>query len=355
MDMSEQDGGRENVGDEVEKDQSKAKGGFARAKSLSRKERSEIASKAATARWDLLASLPKATHGDPDHPLRIGDVEIPCYVLDDKRRVLHQRAMVRAIGIARGSSGGTGGDRLGKFASGKILSPYLGERLSAVTEPIKFRTPNNQIAYGYDATVLADLCEAVLKARRDGMLQKQQEHIAMQCEILLQGFARVGIIALVDEATGYQEVRDRQALNAFLDQFLRKEFAVWAKRFPDEYYKEIFRLRGWKWQGMKVNRPQVVAHYTKDIVYARLAPGVLKELEERNPPDEKGRRKAKHHQWLTEDIGHPRLAEHLYGVIGLMRAVPDRDWNSFKKMLDRAYPKRGDSLQLPLFTDEEFA
>ena len=42
---------------------------------------------------------------------------------------------------------------------------------------------------------------------------------------------------------------------------------------------------------MKVNRPQVVAHYTKDIVYQRLAPGILMELEERNPKDEKGNRR----------------------------------------------------------------
>jgi hypothetical protein len=129
---------------------------------------------------------------------------------------------------------------------------------------------------------------------------------------------------------------------------LLKEFAAWAKCFPDEFYQHIFRLRGWTWKGMKVNRPQVVANYTKDVVWARLAPGILKELEARNPI-ESGRRKAKHHQWLTEDIGHPALAQHLYAVIGLMR-ISD-SWDQFKKMLDRAYPKRGDTLQLPLFKD----
>jgi hypothetical protein len=69
----------------------------------------------------------------------------------------------------------------------------------------------------------------------------------------------------------------------------------------------------------------------------------------RNPKDKKGYRKAKHHQWLTEDIEHPALAQHLYAVIGFMRVA--RTWDQFKEMLDRAYPKRGDSLQLPLFND----
>src|SRR5206468_6981574 len=99
----------------------------------------------------------------------------------------------------------------------------------------------------------------------------------------------------------YQEFRDRHALQALLDRYLRKELAAWAQRFPDEFYQNIFRLRNWEWKGMSVNRPWIVGKLTKDIVYARLAPGIIKELEQRNPMDEKGHRKARHHQWLTED------------------------------------------------------
>ena len=100
---------------------------------------------------------------------------------------------------------------------------------------------------------------------------------------------------------------------------------------------------------MKTNRPQVFAKYTKDIVYARLAPGILEELESKNPI-QNGKRRAKHHQWLTEDVGHPALAQHLYAVIGLMRIA--NSWEEFKRMLDRAYPKRGDTLQMELFNSE---
>ncbi len=169
--------------------------------------------------------------------------------------------------------------------------------------------------------------------------------------MLMRAFAKVGIIALVDEATGFQEVRDNLALQAILDKFLRKEFATWAKCFPVDFYREIFRLRKWEWRGMKINRPQVVAHYTNDIVYKRLAPGILKELKIKNPKDDKGRRKAKYYQWLTEDVGHPALAQHLYAVIGLMRIADS--WEGFKRMLDRAYPQKGDTPQLELFRNEE--
>ncbi|MCI0560880.1 MAG: P63C domain-containing protein, partial [Nitrososphaera sp.] len=154
------------------------------------------------------------------------------------------------------------------------------------------------------------------------------------------------IIALVDEATGFQAIRDREALQEILDRFLRKELAAWAKRFPNEFYQEIFRLRGWQWKGIKVNRPQVVATYTKDLVYERLAPGILEELEVRNPKTERGYRKHKHHQWLTEDVGHPALAQHLYALLGFMRV--SSSWKEFYSMVRKAFPKKGETLFLPV-------
>lgn len=321
-----------------------SEGGKARAARLSKEERSGIARQAAIARWGT--NLPSATHGDPHHPLRIGNIEIPCYVLDSGQRVISQRGLQSSVGMYKSGGAQRLLQILVVFASKGVDCKDLPARIES---PIMFLTPHGPRAHGYEATILADLCDVFLAARRAGALHSQQHHIAEQCEILVRGFARVGIIALIDEATGYQDVRDRQALQEILDKFLRKEFAAWAKTFPDEFYREIFRLRGWPWRGMKINRPQCVASYTKDVVYARLAPGILKELETRNPIAN-GRRKSKHFQWLTEDIGHPALAQHLHAVIGLMRAA--EDWHQFKRMIDRAFPRREDSRQLRLFDDD---
>lgn len=174
----------------------------------------------------------------------------------------------------------------------------------------------------------------------------QYQHIIHACDTLMRGLAHVGIVALVDEATGYQEFRAKQALQAILERYLRKEFAAWAQRFPEEFYQEIFRLKTWTWKGMSVNRYQVVGKYTNNIVYDRLAPGILKDLEEKNPKDDKGHRKVRHHQWFTDEVGHPALAQHLYAVIALMKVSPS--WSKFLQMLDKAFPKRGDNLSLPL-------
>lgn len=198
---------------------------------------------------------------------------------------------------------------------------------------------------GYEAHTLVALCEAITDAREAKLLKTVQEkRYGDACYVMLKAFAKVGIIALVDEATGYQEVRDRLALQAILDKFLRSELAAWAKRFPDEFYEQMFRLKGWQWKGMKVNRPQVVGHYTKDLVYERLAAGIVEELESRNPKNTRGRRGARHHQWLTEDVGHPALAQHLYALIGFMRVCSS--WPQFYHMVQKAFPKKGSTLLL---------
>lgn len=293
----------------------------------------------------MTENVVQALYGSPDNPLRIGDLEIPCFVLEGERRVLVQRGIVSALGMARGSSANTGGDRLAKFTAGKALGPYVSAELLAVTaNPIKFRTPNGNVAYGYEATILADICEAVLQARSDGRLQKQQEHIAKQCEILVRGFARVGIIALVDEATGFQNVRARRALDKILDRWITDELAKWAKMFPDEFYQQMARLRGLHYSEIATKRPGYIGRLTNDIVYERLAPGVLAELREKTPKDNKGRRRHKYHQWLTDDIGNPRLREHLWAVIGLMRA--SQNWRNFYALLNRAFPKWEDNPRL---------
>ena len=286
--------------------------------------------------------------------LRIGAKVISCAVLEDGTRVLNQAGFLRAIGRARSPKAGTGVlstvDELPFFLQAEALKPFISDELRESTKPIFYEAKKTK-AVGYNAELLPKVCEVYLKFRdkslkEGGEIHGRYKHIIEACDILMRGLAHVGILALVDEATGYQEVRDRQALQAILDKFLRKEFAAWAKRFPDEFYQEMFRLRGWQWRGMKVNRPSVVGHYTNDLVYERLAPGILDELQRRNPRGESGSRAHKHHQWLTEDIGHPALAQHLYATIGFMRA--STSWEQFYRMMQRAFPKLNTTMLLPL-------
>ncbi|MFA7638486.1 MAG: P63C domain-containing protein [Parvibaculum sp.] len=324
-----------------------AAGGDARAKALSPQVRSNIARKAASARWGK--SMPEAIYGSPEKPLLIGGREIQAYVLDDETRVISQATFLEAIGRHRKANvrNEGGEERTPPILQGKAIKPFISQELLEKSRPIQFRMNGGALASGYRAEILPMVCEVYLRARDAGALPPNQRHVAVQAEILIRALAHVGIIALVDEVTGYQDVRARTALNEILEQFISEELRKWAKTFPDEFYKQMFRLRDWKFTSASIKkRPGVVGKYTNDIVYERLAPGVLDELKAKNPKLSTGRRKHKHFQWLTEDVGDPRLREHLASVITLMKA--SNNWDQFKRMLDRALPPFGRTGQLPL-------
>jgi hypothetical protein len=324
----------------------KAKGGIARAEALSPKQRKDIAKKAAAARWS--GEVKQATHGSDDHPLTIGNIEIPCFVLEDGMRVLSQRGFQTGIGMST-SGGGRGAHRLAQFVEGLVEKGVNCKDLAVrIRNPILFR-PNKggKIAYGYEATILADICDAVLAARKMGsVLAANQTRIAEQCEILVRGFARVGIIALVDEATGYQEERTKNALARILEAFIAKELQPWVQTFPADFYRELFRLRGLDYPTESVKRPQYFGMLTNDIVYKRLAPGVLEELKRVTPKSQTGRHKQKLFQRLTTNVGYPKLREHLGGVVATMKL--SNDYHDFIAKLDRLAPRYGETIPLPL-------
>lgn len=283
----------------------------------------------------------KATHSGN---VTIRALELPCYVLEDGTRVLSERGVLRSLGMSAGARDTE--EKLPRYLRGQNIIKFVDADLKEkLVNPVWFKYQTEVARKGVPASLLPDICNVWLKARDAGDLaSKQQVNTAKMADILIRGLAHVGIIALVDEATGYQEIRDKRALQAILDKYLLKELAAWAKRFPDDFYKEMFRLRGWKYNPMSVKRPSIVGKYTNDLVYERLAPGLLDELQTRNPKDDKGNRKGNHHQLLTDEIGHPALAQHLYALMALQKA--STTWDGFYRAVQRALPKKNDQLSL---------
>lgn len=288
----------------------------------------------------MTLKLPRATH---EGRVKIGKWELHAFNLDNAVRLFDRASFEAVLGVRRGESATK---LLEKIADHPLMrTNALSASANVFARPIRFKSLTQGMLQGFDSEELITVCRLLLKAREFGILKATQAlRYAQAAESLVVSLANVGLAALIDEATGFQKDRDRDALQALLDKYLNKELAAWAKRFPDEFYQEMFRLKGWKWQGMSINRPQVVGTYTRDIVYARLAPGIVEELEQRNPKDERGERKGRHHQLLTENIGHPALAQHLYAVIAFMRISPN--WRKFKSTLQAAFPLKGDQLEL---------
>jgi hypothetical protein len=315
-------------------------GGKARAESLTAEQRKAIARRAVEARWAKhgKSPIPRATHTGI---LKIGDAEIPCAVLDDGTRLLTQYGFFRAIGRSGRPAAGRGSsvEELAPFLALNNLKSFITTELDASTKPIIFRLPTGSNAFGYRAESLPKVCEVYLKARDSGKLLQSQQKFAAACDLIMRGLAHVGIAALVDEATGYQDERDRRALAKILEAFVAKELRPWVHTFPSDFYREMYRLRGLSYPPVGNRMPQYFGVLTNNVVYERLAPGVLDELRRLIPRDEKGRLKHHMHRRLTDDVGHPKLLQHLGAVVALMRINKDKDWDGFIQILDQYYPR----------------
>lgn len=314
-------------------------GGKASAERLTPEERKERAQNAAEARWSR--GIPRAIR---EGTIKLGDVVTPCSVLEDGTRLVWERPLTKALGGKRGGShwkrrhAESPGANLPVFLSASNLSPYVSTELAEMlSAPIVHLTLEGRRANGIRAEAIPEICGVFARARAAGKLHRSQERIAIQAEVVANSLGKLGIIALIDEATGYQYLREATALAEILEAFIAKELRGWVRRFDPDFYKEIFRLKGWKYDG-STKRPRQLGNITNDLIYARLAPGVLDELKKVNPINEKGQRKHKHHQWLTDDIGHPALRAHLKAVVVLLKATDD--WDVFYKMLGRSLPKQ---------------
>lgn len=317
----------------------RAIGGAARQAKMTVEERKAAAAKMVAARAEK-AALPKARH---EGLLLMGDTELDVAVLDNGKRIITQSAIFRALDRpARGNARVIGTP---VFIDAKNLQAFIGADLRAVINKVQYVNKSGRVQDGYDAIILPLVCDLYLKAREAGAITKpNQLATAQKAEILVRSLAKVGIIALVDEATGYQDARAKDALAAIFEAFVARELQPWVKTFPIDYYKELCRLYGVPFPPPKHNQfPQFFGHITNNAVYTRLAPEILPELKKAAAKQEK---KAKLHQFLTHDVGHPKLREHLASVVTLLKLSDSKD--DFLIKLDRVHPKLNQTIPLDL-------
>ena len=276
----------------------------------------------------------KATH---QGSLQVGDAKLNCVVLENGSRLISRNAIFKAF--KRTKRGRARHDKrepnMPTFIDAKNLKPYISDDLLKVLKPMPYIARNGTETSGYKAEILPLLCDVYLKARKAKDLVQQQLGLAEMAEILVRSFSKIGIVALIDEATGYQDIRKRNELQEILKAYISEELLPWTKRFPDEFYKEMFRLKNWPYDPTSVKRPSLIGKLTNQLIYKKLPPGVLQELKRKTPKSEKGNYTARFHQSLTEDIGHPNLKGQLQQVIVLMRISPN--WRVFDRNFVRAF------------------
>ena len=303
--------------------------------------------------------MSKILKADYRGEIELGGMKMPCAVLEDGTRVISESGIIKNLGSVGGKNYKLRAKDdekydlgpLPLFISSKALEPFIdGVFESTDLIPLQYTTDGKNQLQGYNATIIPKVCEVWLKAREHNTLQASQLPKALKAEILMRALAKLGITALVDEATGYQYDREKDELQKILKAYISEELLPWQKRFPDEFYRELFRLNGWDYNvhGIK-KRPGVIGTWTNRLIYDELPNGVREELEQQVPKSDAGNKTARMHQFLTEEIGNPHLKSQIDQVLTLFRLSDNMEdvWHNFEKLKDR---KKG-QFELPFQFD----
>lgn len=312
----------------------KAKGGVARANSLSKEKRSEIAKKAAAARWK--GKSLKATH----HGNFMDDfgIDAECYVLDDEAKsvVVTKTGLSQLLGI------GEHARDLDQLLGAQYMSKYRDLELQRKMEnPYKFQLTSKSKtvhqALGYDITAIVDIGRALIDAKDNDDLPASRLKAAAAAQRLINASAKAGIKGVAYALAGY-----RPEVQAVIDEFkafVRQEARQYEKEFPDELYEEWYRLYGLA--KPEKGRPIRFGQLTNMQIYTPLAKSkgvILEQL--KISRDENGKQSDKLHTFLSE-IGVKALRQHIGKLLGVaaMSDTKEEYETGITKVFERIKPE----------------
>lgn len=278
----------------------------------------------------------------PAHPLaqwpgtlQISEQDVPVYVLDDGRRVLTRTGALNFL------TGGKGGGNIESYLRIQALEPFLPQDIYDQFFFITIPQVTNKTVQAMSASAFVDICRAYSRARDTGALTTEsQTAIAIRASMLLAAFAKTGIEAAIDEATGYQYERASDALRTRMQLFLEDEMRPWEKTFPDELWVQFGRLT--RWRGPIHQRPKYWGKLVMELVYGYLDKEVADWLKKNAPEPRRGQN---YHQWMSAQYGLKKLIEHIWMLVGIASACQD-----MRELRERMAEKFGrEGVQLTLY------
>ncbi|MEO8910465.1 MAG: P63C domain-containing protein [Gemmatimonadaceae bacterium] len=332
------------------------KGGIARSDALSAGEKKMISRKASLGRWEK--DTPRSTH---EGEFLLGDMRVSAAVLPNRQRIITQATFLRALGRSRSPKAGTGVfstvDGTPFFLQAEVLKPFISEELLMSTTPVFFIDKSGTKSVGYDARILPNVADVYLRYR-DALAEQgkrvpaQYKAIVKTCDGLVRFLAQKGIVALVDQATGFTDQIEREVVSRLLDEWLTDELKPYAPTFPVSWFKEVCRVRGITFRP-DMRLPRYFGKIVNDLVWDRLAPGVRQMLDQRTPVGTNGRRRTKKFQWLTDNHGKDALLLHIGRQENMLGDFGDKEWDAFYFKLNKRMPPYQPLPLLESITDEQ--
>lgn len=290
--------------------------------------------------YEIIAGSAKTT-------LDFGAFKIPCYMIrteDGDIPVLSGRGMQKALGLPNK----TGTELQNLFNSKELSGLITDDLLQAINTVYAFKRDgaggSQAMTFGSRARVFIKICIFFRNALDKGYLPERNAYIAHKASQIIDNFAEEGIEAVAKRITGYDDIKERYAIEKALGTVVAPEIREYAKRFDKWFYEEIYRLKGWDYEpirnGTIKNTNSQLGLITMDIVWDRVIAGLQNKLKElNNERDKSGNLTHYHHQHLT-DKGLALLKSHLSFLEALLKT--SKTWESFMFNLDILKPKLGD-------------
>jgi len=226
-------------------------------------------------------------------------------------------------------------------------SRKISELIDQLKNPLEINIEGTIIPC-FEHTAITKFCKAVGEARRAHKIAGEAFlEYAESCERFLAAAADIGLVALIDEATGYIREKQKHEYRDLFRDFIREQMRDWEKEFPDEFFDGIYKIYNLRRESNK-NHPQFFAKFIRKYVYHPLADShgvLLSMLDDKNPVIGKGR-KHKLHQFLDEKVGLTKLRAHVWKVVGILSSVNTKA--GFQKGFRNAFPRAFDQMDLEL-------
>lgn len=286
-----------------------------------------------------VATLPKAIVNGSE---KIRGVKLVGAVLDDiyRTRVFSERSLSNAFGFK--GSGKYWQDRkndaavLPPYLSNKYIKEFVSKELEAIlTAAISYVSVSGVVSTGVPANVLPKICDVFVRAAKK---YPENENIVAAGESayeIIMAFSEYGVIKWVDKITGYKYEEEDHVILQQLALYVAPDILEWQKEFQSDFYKEIFRLKGWAYNPYSVSRPGVVGTYTNQYIYSFLPTNVFKFIKNRTPKSKSGNYTVRLHQSLNDAVGKEALRNQLISVTTILKLA--KSWEQFKSQFQELY------------------
>lgn len=268
-------------------------------------------------------------------------IKIIASILDNEERthIFSERSLANVFGFKGGGAywkrKKTDSAVLPEYLSSPLLKDFISSDLKEkLDSAVSYIATNGKYSQGIEATVLPLICDVYYKA---SIKHKDNEGLKKAGETaykIILAFSQYGVLKYVEQITGYRYTDEDIIIAKQLKEWgVSPTIVDWGKEFQTEFYRHIYRLKGWDFNPKTVKKPQVIGTYTNKYIYSYLPADVFSWIKENTPKSKAGNKTARYFQSLDDKKGKEIFRNQLVSVTTLLKI--SKSWADFEnKMME---------------------